>query len=169
MKFQLLNRKVHYWLSLAIALPAMVIFVTGVLLQLKKYVHWIQPAEQRGVGGPPRIGFDEMLERIRSVPELDVEGWEDVDRIDFRPRHGMAKVRGRNHWELQLDTSTGEVLQVAYRRSDIIESIHDGGWFSEWIKMVVFTPTAVVLIIMWATGVYLFILPLSRKWGRARH
>jgi len=48
-----LSRKTHYWASLTILLPALVIIGSGVVLQLKKDVHWIQPASQRGAEGPP--------------------------------------------------------------------------------------------------------------------
>jgi len=40
-----LLRKLHYWGSLVIALPIAVIICTGVLLQLKKDIAWIQPTE----------------------------------------------------------------------------------------------------------------------------
>jgi uncharacterized iron-regulated membrane protein len=36
MKFNALNRKVHYWGSLLVALPLGVVIVTGILLQFKK-------------------------------------------------------------------------------------------------------------------------------------
>jgi hypothetical protein len=31
------------------------------------------------------------------------------------------------------------------------------------VKLGVFLPTAILLIVMWATGLYLFLLPLLRK------
>lgn len=163
MKFHLLNRKVHYWLSLAIALPAAVIFATGLLLQVKKQVAWVQPAEQRGSAAAPAISLPQMLESARAIPELRVREWADVARVEARPARGIVKVVSRNGWEAQLDASDGRVLQVARRRSDLIESLHDGSWFSGWVKNFVFLPTGIVLVVMWATGVYLFVLPYLRR------
>lgn len=163
MKFHLLNRKVHYWLSPAIALPAAVIFATGLLLQVKKQVAWVQPAEQRGSGGAPAIALPQMLEAARAIPALGVREWADVARVEVRPARGIVKIVSQSGWEAQLDAADGRVLQVAPRRSDLIESLHDGSWFSGWARNFVFLPTGVVLLVMWATGVYLFVLPYTRR------
>jgi len=78
----------------------------------------------------------------------------------------MVKVRSKNNWEIQIDTQSGTILQQAYRRSDIIESIHDGSWFHDKVKLWIFLPTGVVLFILWITGVYMLILPYIVKWKR---
>lgn len=170
MKASRLNRIVHRWGSIATAVPVLIVLVTGVVLQLKKESSWIQPKTQKGIDQPPQISFDEILAVTSSVPEADVESWDDIDRLDVRPGKGMLKVRCRNRWEIQLDTTTGEILQVAYRRSDLIESIHDGSFFSEGVKLGIFLPTAIVLVILWGTGVYLFFMPhlARRKKRKAR-
>ncbi len=168
MKLPISVRKIHYWLSLLVAVPALVIFPTGLLLQIKKHVPWIQPSERRGPAGPPAILFHEILASCRRVPELGVNSWADIDRIDVRPDRGMLKVICRNRWEAQLDATTGEMLQTAYRRSDLIEKLHDGSYFGTWVKRGIFWPTALLLLAMWATGVYLFILPMVRKRASAR-
>ena len=77
---------------------------------------------------------------------------------------GIVKVRAKNSWEIQLDTQTGEILQVAVRRSDLIESLHDGSYFHEHAKLWVFFPTGLMLLILVLTGLHLFFLPyLARR------
>jgi hypothetical protein len=168
MKFSVLNRKFHRWVAICIALPAAVILGSGILLQLKKQSHWIQPTEQRGTGKAPRIDFDRVLEACQSVPEAGVTTWEDVNRLDVRPSKGMLKVWCMNNWEVQLDIVTGDVLQVAYRRSDLIEAIHDGSWFHELAKYGLFLPAGLCLLMLWGTGMYLFVLPYWVKWRRPK-
>ncbi|MEO1617749.1 MAG: PepSY domain-containing protein [Planctomycetota bacterium] len=163
MKPSRLNRLVHRWGSIVIAVPALVVLLSGVVLQLKKQSSWVQPTTQKGTAELPSLSFDEILSITRGVPEAGVEGWEDIDRLDVRPGKGMLKVRCENRWEVQLDAATGEVLQVAYRRSDFIESLHDGSFFSDAAKMWIFLPTAVILVVLWGTGVYLFFLPRLAK------
>lgn len=137
---------------------------SGVLLQMKKHWQWVQPAERRGTGTEPTIGLEEVLASVKSVEAMSVTGWDDVNRIDLRPSRGIAKVWLRNGWEVQVDLGTGRVLQSAYRRSDLIESIHDGSFFGgEWSKLGVFLPAAIVLFVMWLTGLWLFIAPLLRR------
>lgn len=164
-----LLRQIHYWLSLAIAVPAGIIFFAGIFLMLKKEVTWIQPATASGIvsGEVPQISFVDMVEAARAHPEAQIETWTDIDRIDLRVGKGIAKLRAESGWEVQVDTSTGEVLNVAYRRSDVIEQIHDGSYFSDTVKLFIFLPTGILLIAMWGTGLYLFLLPRFRKKRRA--
>ena len=58
---------------------------------------------------------------------------------------------------------------MAYRRSDLIESLHDGSFFGgDFAKLGVFLPTALVLCVLWGTGIYLFFLPyMVRRRRRA--
>ena len=154
-----LNRKVHRIGALVVALPIVVIAVTGLLLLLKKDVGWIQPPSAAGTPGAPAVAFDAVLDAVVGVPEAEVASWDDLDRVDVRPDKGIVKVRCANGMEVQVDQVTGEVLQVARRRSDLIESIHDGSWFHDSVKLWVFLPTGLVLCILWGTGVYLWLLP----------
>ncbi len=156
-----LFRQIHYWLSLAVFVPAGIMIAAGLFLMLKKEIDWIQPGTERGVAEAqlPEASFEAMLAAARQHPEAGIEQWSDIDRIDLRVDRGIAKLRANSGWEVQIDTKTSEVLHVAYRRSDLIESIHDGSFFSDEVKLYVFLPTGVLLLIMWGTGAYLFVLP----------
>lgn len=162
------SRRVHYWLAICVALPTALVFATGVLLQVKKQVPWVQPREMRGGEGGPVIGFDRILEACRSVPEARVEGWSDVERVDVRPSRGLIKITAKNRYEIQMDATTGEVLQVAYRRSDLIEDLHTGAWFHDAAMLWVFLPNGLLLLGMLLTGLYLFYLPLAVRRRKRR-
>jgi hypothetical protein len=92
LNFNVLNRKVHYWASVCIALPLLVMILSGLLLQSKKHWSWVQPHERRGTGTMPAISLEHVLESVKQVPELGVTGWADVNRLDVRPGRGMVKV-----------------------------------------------------------------------------
>jgi hypothetical protein len=110
-----------------------------------------------------------FLEIASTVPHAGIRTWDDIDRIDVRPSKGIAKVVGTSRWEVQLDLTTGEVLQTAYRRSDLIESIHDGSFFHPGAKVWVFLPAAVIVFALWVTGMYLWVLPyLGRRRNAVR-
>ena len=135
-----LLRRIHYWGTLLIALPLLVVISTGVLLQIKKQWGWVQPVEQKGAAklseikldadksqaGKPALDFATMLQRLQECQSAKIESWDDVQRIDIRPSKGVAKFSVRGGWEVQLDLSDGQILQEAIRRSDWIESMHDG-------------------------------------------
>ncbi|MEP0190396.1 MAG: PepSY domain-containing protein [Erythrobacter sp.] len=170
MSWKKLWRQVHYWLSLAVFVPAGIMFFAGIFLMLKKDVEWIQPPTQRGAveAQIPEASFEKLLAAARQHPETGIEQWADIDRIDLRVDRGIAKLRANSGWEVQIDTATSEVLHVAYRRSDLIESIHDGSFFTDEVKLYIFLPTGVLLILMWGTGAYLFVLPRWTKWQKAK-
>lgn len=167
MTFNALNRKVHYWASIIVALPFLVVIATGLLLQLKKQIAWIQPTEQRGGGTEPALALADILVIASRVEEAQVGSWRDVKRIDVRPDKGLVKVTSASDWELQIDAATGAVLHSAHRRSDLIESLHDGSFFGPAVKLGVFLPVATVMFGMWLTGIYLFVLPFLVKRRRA--
>lgn len=162
------SRKCHRWGAILIALPFLLVIVTGIMLQLKKEWSWVQPPTARGQGKVPAISLDAMLQAARSRPEAGVQTWDDIERMDVQPGRGVVKVQSHSRWEVQIDLKTGEVLRVAYRRSDLIESLHDGSWFHDSAKLWVFLPVAGVVLLLWVTGVYLFFLPLRVRWARRR-
>lgn len=153
------TRKLHRIGAIVSLLPAFVIIASGIVLQLKKEVAWIQPSTRRGSTQELQISFDRVLEVARNVPEAEVDSWADVDRLDVRPEKGMLKVRAKNRWEVQVDAATGDVLQVAYRRSDLVESIHDGSFFHDAAKLWVWLPAGILLFVLWLSGLYLWLLP----------
>jgi len=164
------TRKTHYWGAFAIFLPMSVIIATGILLQLKKEVAWIQPPIANGeVQNNPIISFDDILAAAKSATEANIQSWDDVDRLDVRIDKGIVKVRGKNRWEVQVDTHTGDVLQAAYRRSDLIEQLHDGSWFHDKVKLWIFFPTGIILLALWMTGIYMVILPYTVEWKRKKN
>ena len=162
------NRKLHRVGALLIAVPLLVVVATGILLQVKKQSSWVQPPTARGSSQELALSFDAILAAAVSAG-AGIASWEDVDRLDVRPSKGVVKVRGVNRMEVQVDTKTGTVLQVAYRRSDLIESLHDGSWFHDTAKLAIFLPSGVVLFGLWGTGVYLWLLPhLVRRRRKVR-
>jgi uncharacterized iron-regulated membrane protein len=166
MRLNSLIRKVHHWTTLFIAIPVFIIICSGVLLQVKKQASWIQPAELRGTGTEPQVNFEQILNSLMQLEATSVSGWDDVDRLDVRPGKGVVKVLLKSGWEVQVDLGTGQLLQTAYRRSDLIESIHDGSFFGgDWVKLGLFLPAGIALFLMWLTGLWMFVLPyVPRKW-----
>lgn len=164
------SRKLHRWGALITAIPMLLVIGTGLLLQVKKQVPWVQPATQKGAekNVVPSQSWENLLEVARGVEQAEIEDWEDVDRLDVRPGKGIVKVQAKNHWELQIDLTSGELLSATYRRSDLIESLHDGSFFADWAKLWIFLPNGLILLGLWLTGLWLWYLPLSRRRGKTQ-
>ena len=170
MKLSRSLRYVHRWGAVVIALPLALTITTGILLLVKKQVAWIQPPTQRGSQpeAVPARTLDELFAAARSVEEAGIEQWTDLERVDFKAGRGIVKFVSRSRWEVQVDTESARVLQVAERRSDLIESLHDGSFFAGWTKLGVWLPAGVVLLALWVTGIYMFGLPYVRRAQRRR-
>lgn len=166
MKLHILSRKWHRHVAVFVAVPFLIVLVTGILLQVKKEVRWVQPPTAKGTGKEPTVTFETILAATVAVPEAEAKGWADIDRLDVRPKDGVVKVQCKNGYEVQVDSATGEVRQVEYRRSDLIESIHDGSYFHDAAKLYIFLPAAILLLTVWFTGVHLWLLPKWVKWRR---
>ncbi|HMQ21646.1 MAG TPA: PepSY-associated TM helix domain-containing protein [Planctomycetota bacterium] len=159
-----LNRKLHRLGAVVAAAPLLVVILSGLLLQVKKQWSFVQPPTARGAAPELLVDWGTILEAAQSVGEAGVASWDDVDRIDVRPAGGMLKLLAHSGWELQIDTGTGMVLSSSYRRSDLIEAIHDGSFFGgNLIKLWVFLPAALILLGLWVSGVYLWLLPYLVK------
>lgn len=168
MKLSVLNRKVHSWGSVIVAIPLLLIIGSGLLLLLKKDISWIQPPTISGKGKIPVISFEQLFTAVSSVKEAEITSWKNVKRIDIQPDKGLAKVTAENNYEIQVDTETGKIMLVAYRRSDLIESLHDGTFFHDNAKYFVSLPSAITLFVLLVTGIVLFFQPYYVKYKRRR-
>ncbi len=170
MKLQKLLRQVHHWGSIVIALPLVVMIGAGILLMLKKDVEWIQPSSQKGIDREaiPVQTIEQIFQIAKTVEGHDFTTWANLDRFDVKPGKGIAKVISDSGFEVQVDTQTGQVLSVAHRQSDLIEAIHDGSFFANWVKYYLFLPSGIGLFLLWLTGLYLFFLPHVKNWQKAK-
>ena len=62
------------------------------LLQSKKHWAWVQPVEHRGTGSTPSIDLEGILTSLKTVADMNVTAWDDVNRLDVRPGRGIVGV-----------------------------------------------------------------------------
>lgn len=142
----------------------------GLLLMVKKEINWIQPPSQKGIDRQmvPMASVQDLFDAALTVDIANFTRWEELQRADLKPGKGIIKFVSKSNWEVQVDTHTAEVLSIARRRSDVIESIHDGSFFADWVKLWVFLPAGVGLFVLWISGLYLFTLTEYKKRTKRR-
>lgn len=159
----------HKWTGIVLALILATTAVTGFLLLLKKEFAWIQPPTQRGTEGDYRefASIGEVIDAVLAQGHEDFTSVDDVDRIDFRPGKSIHKVRSvRNDTEFQVDAMTGEVVSGPdVRRSDLIERIHDGSFIADWFHDYIMPLSAIGLLFLTFSGIWLWLEP---KWRRRK-
>lgn len=119
-------RKAHRFVAIPLLLFIIVMSATGLLLTWKTELSFKPVTAQAVSNGRTLVPLEE-IERsaIRYVDSLKLS--HAINRIDYRPGKGIAKIRFASHFtELQIDCYTGKVISEATRSADIIEMIHDG-------------------------------------------
>jgi uncharacterized iron-regulated membrane protein len=165
----------HKWLAIPLLLFMFLIGLTGLLLGWKKQTNLLPPT-QRTTATEERAWIS--LDRIQAIARTYIgkQGKAiEIDRIDVRPKQGVAKVRFAEHFtELQIDGKTGKILSVRQRNSDIIEMIHDGsmldyllGTDSDGIKLFYTTGVSLGLILLSFSGFWLWINPRRMRKAKA--
>jgi len=151
-------------MGLSLALLLIISAITGVLLALKKDVDVIQPPTQKGVS-KDLIEWKSISElKMLSITALHENYPEQkgnmVDRMDVRPSKGVVKVLFKDgNWEVQIDGKSGEILSIAKRYSDWIESLHDGSIVSDFFKLISMNFLGIGLLFLIATGFWLWYGP----------
>lgn len=165
-------RSLHRWLGLTAALALILIASTGFLLATKDTFGWVKPKTHEGKT------FDDLAELITldaaaqaafalDIPELRSK--DDIERIDYRPEKNVFKiVTHKGYHEVQVDGTTGEVLNVAKRIDQMAEDIHDFRYFSEYLHLFGSPTVAILLFGLGVTGLTIFFVPVVRRWRYKR-
>jgi uncharacterized iron-regulated membrane protein len=111
--------------AIPLLLFIVVMSVSGLLLTWKEELQ-LKPPSSSTSGNGDLISLSKIEETaIHYIDSLKLSN--DINRIDYRPSKGIAKVRFEDHFtELQIDCYTGKVISEATRTADVIEMIHDG-------------------------------------------
>ncbi len=146
----------HGYLGLVAFLPLFVTAFTGVLLQLRSKVEWIQPSPAKIIleEGRPFLRMEEVIAKF---PKGEIEA------IAFRPGKGGYQLRMKNGNEIQLHPQTGVIEKDSPRRSTLLIKIHEGSWMGVFGTLGVHFTAGVILVFLALSG--LFIFPW-RKWRR---
>jgi uncharacterized iron-regulated membrane protein len=152
----------HRYFGISISLLVFISAVTGVFLGWKKNFDILQPPTQKGVSLNMEDwkSADQLAQAaLVSVDSLGLNA-ENIDRIEYRPTKGIAKVIfDTGSWEAQIDATTLEVLSVAKRNSDWIEKIHDGSIISEFFKVASMNILGIGLLVLIFSGLWLWFGP----------
>ncbi len=98
-----------------------------------------------------------------------------IDRIDVRPEKGTVKfIFAEDYLGLQLDCTTGELLHIETRTSDLVENIHDGSYIDfvlgtdGYFKLFYTSVMGVALVTFTLTGFWLWYGPIDFRRHRER-
>ena len=147
----------------------LILGITGLLLTWKSELK-ISPPTQKASNNTQLISLAQIEQSaIRYIDSIQLDNT--INRIDYRPSKGIAKIRFENHFtELQINCFTGKIVSSKQRTADIIEMIHDGSIIdflfqskSENAKLFYSSLTSIGLIILAISGFLLWLKPKQLK------
>jgi hypothetical protein len=153
----------HLWLGVVTTGIVLVISLSGILLNHKRGLGLMPD-----VPNTPSGNFEEALTMAelagRAAIAAPAAASAGIDRMDVRPGDGLIKVRFNDDvvTEVTLDINSGTVLHVGERNDVFLEKLHSGEIFGDgWVLLSDFA--AVGLIILVATGYWLWLFPRTRQ------
>lgn len=162
-------RKIHRLCGAFLFIFFFIISISGLTLGWKKHSGDLLLAKTRtGVSSIPTDWLPVGTLYEKALLHSKQTGFDyEIDRIDVRPDKGIAKVLFKDqYYSLQIDCTTGEVLNLETRWSDLVEHIHDGsivdlqfGWSSGTFKVIYTSITGLALLTFTITGFWLWYGP----------
>ncbi len=169
-------RRIHRTSGAALFIFFFIVAVTGLFLGWKKHSGGIILADSvKGRSTEPRdwLPIHQLQEMAIDHARKNISATisTEIDRIDIRPDKGMVKfVFVEGYWGIQVDSTTGEMLHIERRYSDLIENIHDGSYADRifgtsygQIKLFYTTIIGLALLTFTITGFWLWFGPKQFK------
>ena len=163
-------RKIHRFIAIPLVCFMFLLGVTGLLLTWKDELQFKPKTQKLVSNNQPLISLNEITNKAKNyIDSLNL--FSEINRIDYRPSKGIAKVRFEKHFtELQIDCYSGKIISVKNRTDNIIEMIHDGSildYFfnneSKPIKLFYSTITSLGLLLLSFSGIWLWFKPKQIK------
>jgi len=161
----------HRWLGVTAGIVLLLTSITGILLLVKKDYAWIQPetmaCEEGGIEDLQPLS--KVCEAVFALglPQFQTEA--DIARIDFRPGKRLHKVISKHDYlEVQVCAVSLKTSGPKERRSDWLESLHDGSWFGDFAHDRVMPLVAMILMFLASSGYVMWLFPKWKKWRKQR-
>jgi len=164
------HRKAHRFIAIPFLVFIVLMSITGILLTWKAELGLKPQSQKASVLKTPLVSLNTIESNAKHyIDNLGLDTT--INRIDYRPRKGIAKVRFETHFtELQIDCYTGKVISKSTRTADVIEMIHDGSildyFFNakqEPTKLAYSTLVGLSLLFLSFTGFWLWLKPKQMK------
>jgi uncharacterized iron-regulated membrane protein len=144
-------RKYHRIVSIFVALPFLIILLTGLALLMRNQFEFIQPepVKMQKESGLNLLTYEQIIEKSGVLQES-------IDQIIFKPKKFHLSLRLKNGEELQMHPQTGIILKKAMRRTNFLIDIHQGTIAGDVGQYLIALPTALCLLFLLISGLIIF-------------
>lgn len=144
-------RKLHRLLSIWVALPLLIIIVTGITLQLRNNFEYLQPEtlKVKNEANAPVLTLEQIIEKMG-------ERKKEIEQIIYRPGKNNVSLRLKDDIEVQINPQTGEIVKEAKRRTSFLIELHQGSFFTKYGQFGIFFSSGIILLFLLISGVILY-------------
>jgi len=161
------TRTIHKLTGLIVAVFLILLGCTGFLLALKGQISWMRPPNRSGekIQSPSEvITVDQAADAAFAIGITELQKWEDVERIDYRPNKNIFKILSNTGYhEVQVDGKTGAILSRSFRGDQLTEDLHDLSFFKEQLRVYALPIVAVGLVTLGVSGLVMYFVPIVRR------
>jgi uncharacterized iron-regulated membrane protein len=162
-------RKLHRLLSWIVFAPLFVILLTGILIQYKNEIPYLQPeaipSKNRTKALEQNWSIQSLFEIAKQKHPEHVKDIEDIRAIDIRPKMGTARLRTTNHYEIQIDLAGSTILKTEPRYVGWIISLHEGALFGSIVRFGFWAPIGILSLVLSITGFLILIRKRKNHYG----
>lgn len=158
-------RKVHRISGIVLCLFIVLLSISGLLLGWKKHSNgYLLAKSQKGISTNLKdwLPLDSLHTKALHYLHTQIPHVEEIhiSRIDVQPQKGMIKFIAEKHfWGVQIDATTGHLLQIERRRADFLERIHDGSILGTVSKLIYTSLMGISMLVFCLTGFWLWLGP----------
>ena len=162
-------RRLHKTVAIPLVAFLFLVGATGLLLTWKDELR-LNPPSKSIAQGKNLVGLQQIENiALNFADSLNLDNT--INRIDYRPTKGIAKIRFEHHFtEIQINCFTGDIVSTKQRTADVIEMIHDGSIIdylfkseSHYTKLLYSTITSLALILLSFSGFIMWLRPKQIK------
>lgn len=142
----------HRWIAIIIMIPILITTITGTLLLMRNQISWIQPQTLKRDRSEQWATIDQVFDAIRHEPKTHIQSWKEISSIIYKASKGTIQIRTKNKQLIQLDGTSAEILSIAPRRTGWLIQLHEGTYWGKGVRLYVFLPAALGLILLIISG-----------------
>ncbi len=144
------QRKWHRYVGVIIAAPLLFITITGIFLQFRSNLNWIQPKAAM-VDFNPNHTLLTLNEITKNYDPKTVE------QVIYKPSNGVLTIRLKDGLEIQKHPESGVILQESVRRTSLLIDLHQGSIKdSFFLRYFIFIPVGFGLFFLIISGMIIY-------------
>ena len=150
-------RKWHRLISAVVAIPFAITLITGIFLITRSHFNFLQPKHSEAIQiDQSKVSSIQDLTQAFHLYYQGREETQSIASIIYSPKNGQFSVRTNEDREIRFNAQSLEVIAEGPKRTTLLIKLHEGLWFSSYVRDFIFLPSSIGLFFLLISGIILF-------------